>query len=199
MQIEKYEYKGYTISIHTDEDPENPRTEWDNFGKMMCFHTKYNLGDKHDLYRDQFSSWGELEKYLIKEKKAVVLIPLYLYDHSGTTMNTSPFSCQWDSGQVGFIYATREDIQKEYNVTNITQKIHKKVTDLLTGEVKTYDQYLTSEVYGYEITDNEEESIDSCWGFFGDIKYVKSEAESVVDYYNQERIKNNGEQTNLDI
>ena len=199
MQIEKYEYKGYTISIHIDEPPQNPRTEWDNFGKMVCFHRVYDLGDKHNLNKDQFSSWNELKEYLIKEEKAAVILPLYLYDHSGITMNTTPFSCPWDSGQVGFIYATREEIQEEYNITNITQKIHKKVADLLTSEVKTYDQYLTGEVYGYEITDSEEEFIDSCWGFFGDINYVKSEAEKEVDYHHTEKIKNGGQQTKLDI
>lgn len=197
--IEKYEYKGYTISIHIDETPQNPRTEWDNFGKMVCFHRRYDLGDKHNLNKDQFSSWDEVKEYLIKEEKAAVILPLYLYDHSGITMSTTPFLCRWDSGQVGFIYATREGIQKEYNITNITQKTHKKVANLLTSEVKTYDRYLIGEVYGYEITDNEEEFIDYCLGFFCDIKYVKSEAEAGVDYYHTEKIKNEGQQTKLYI
>ena len=35
-----------------------------------------------------------------------VFLPLYLFDHSGITMNTSGFSCPWDSGQVGWIFCT---------------------------------------------------------------------------------------------
>ena len=38
-----------------------------------------------------------------------LMLPLYLYDHSGITMNTTGFSCPWDSGQVGWIYAFKED------------------------------------------------------------------------------------------
>ena len=36
------------------------------------------------------------------------ILPLYLYDHSGLSMNTSGFSCPWDSGQVGWIYCNNE-------------------------------------------------------------------------------------------
>ena len=38
---------------------------------------------------------------LIGELENVVILPLYLHDHSGLTMNTSGFHCPWDSGQVG--------------------------------------------------------------------------------------------------
>lgn len=30
------EYRGYTIRIVSDEDPMNPRTEWDNAAVMVC-------------------------------------------------------------------------------------------------------------------------------------------------------------------
>lgn len=33
-----------------------------------------------------------------------VILPVYMHDHSGITFSTSPFSCSWDSGQVGVIY-----------------------------------------------------------------------------------------------
>ena len=38
----------YTLKIVHDEEPINPREEWDNFGHMICWHSRYNLGDKHD-------------------------------------------------------------------------------------------------------------------------------------------------------
>jgi len=37
-----------------------------------------------------------------------VILPLYLYDHGGITMSTGAFSCPWDSGQVGWIYAPKK-------------------------------------------------------------------------------------------
>jgi len=54
--------------------------------------------------------------------KTHIILPLYLYDHSGITMNTTGFSCGWDSGQVGYIVMSYEKIRKEYNWKNITKK-----------------------------------------------------------------------------
>ena len=45
--------------------------------------------------------------------QAYVLLPLYLYEHGGMTMNTRGYSCSWDSGQVGFIYASKETFRNE--------------------------------------------------------------------------------------
>ena len=51
---------------------------------------------------------GELFS-LVEQMDGMVILPLYLYDHSGITMNTCGFSCPWDSGQVGWIYASAMD------------------------------------------------------------------------------------------
>ena len=45
MSQDTEEYKGYTINIDYDEDPMNPRTDWDNAAVMVCWHRRYNLGD----------------------------------------------------------------------------------------------------------------------------------------------------------
>lgn len=37
-----------TVAILPDRDPMNPRTDWDNVSKMICWHRRYNLGDKHN-------------------------------------------------------------------------------------------------------------------------------------------------------
>ena len=46
--VDTIEYKGYEIEIRTDEMAQDPRTEFDERGTMVCFHSRYNLGDKHD-------------------------------------------------------------------------------------------------------------------------------------------------------
>lgn len=174
--LESIEYKGYTIKLYTDDDPMNPRTEWDNFGNMVCWHRRYSLGDKHD-FRDP----EDFQDFLNEHKGNIVLMPLYLYDHSGITISTSAFSCPWDSGQVGWIYATYADIRKEYSTKYVTKKIIEKVRQLLTSEVNVYDQYLTGQVYGFVIEDNSGESVESCWGYYGDSDYCINEARSIVD------------------
>lgn len=162
---------GRTLKIYVDNDPLNPRKEWDNLGTMVCFHRRYDLGDNHSLRADDFSGWDEIEEYLIREKDAVVILPVYMYDHSGIVLNTSGFSCPWDSGQVGFIYVSKSKIEEEYGQdTRENRDIARRV---LEGEVEEYSKYLSGDVYGYKVFDEEEdeEEIDSCWGYY-DIKYI---------------------------
>ena len=165
-------YKGFTIKIEQDDDSQNPR-EWDNLGTMVCWHNGYNLGDKHD-----FDSPSDFRDEINKDN--AIILPLFLYDHSGITMSTSSFSCPWDSGQVGYIYVTLKDVRKEYGVKRITKAIRQKATNLLISEVETFDQYLTGDVYGYMV----EETGDSCWGYFGQegIEQAISEAKDGIDY-----------------
>ena len=41
--------KPYLLQVMLDEEPENPREECDLFGRMVCWHRKYRLGDEHFL------------------------------------------------------------------------------------------------------------------------------------------------------
>ena len=34
----------YLLQIMMDDEPLNPRTDYDNFGHMACWHRRYNLG-----------------------------------------------------------------------------------------------------------------------------------------------------------
>jgi hypothetical protein len=173
--VEAYEVDGKVIQIFTDEDPENPR-EWDNLGTMACSHRRYSLGDDEaKINIDNYGSWEEVKKHLIKDEKAVVIMPLYLYDHSGITMSTKPFGDRWDSGQVGYIYATQERLDKEYEGYSQKKKLElaKKV---LEGEVKTYDQFITGDIYTFAVTDLKSGEDSRVSGFYG-IKHAKEEAE----------------------
>lgn len=164
------------IEVRWDECPSNPR-EWDNVGKMVCFHGRYHLGDKHEYRHDDYNGWQDMKKAIVKEEDVVAIFPLYLYDHSGITISTSPFGCRWDSGQVGWIYATRKDVRKAYGVKKVTKQVVEKVEQCLQDEVKTYDAYISGEVYGYRVY-----KIDVC-----DKGHEHLELEdSVGGYYNLE-------------
>lgn len=158
---------GNVLEIVTDSNPPNPRTEWDNLGTMVCFHKRYNLGDKHDYRHGDYGSWDEMKDAIIKNENVAVIKPLYLYDHSGITISTGEFSNKWDSGQVGFIFISKAKVRKEYSVKRISKKLLAKIETYIDGEVETYDQYLTGDVYGFKLYNSEGEEIDSCWGFYG--------------------------------
>ena len=99
------------------------------------------------------------------------MLSLRLYDHSGISMSTStryPYNCPWDSGWIGLIYVTQEKL-------NETGTDKKTAEDILEAEVKTYDQYLRGDIYGFTLYEvkkcdlgyEHREIIDSCWGFYG--------------------------------
>jgi len=175
--IHDEKYKGYTIEIWPDETPENPR-EWDNLGIMVYGHGRYILGDE-TFDTDRYEGWEDLKKHLIEDEGAIVILPLYLYDHSGITMNTTGFSCPWDSGQVGFIYVNKQQIDKIGPSDTSIEKLEK----YLKSEVEQFDDYLTGRVYGYKVLDPDGVEIDSCWGFYGDYDEsgLMDEVRAIVD------------------
>ena len=155
---------------------------------MVCFHKRYDLGDKTDYRSEDYDSWKELMLGIIENEGEVFILPLYLYDHSGITISTSSFSCPWDSGQVGFIFVSKHKVKKE----GIDED---KVIDYLKNEVKTYDQYLTGDVWGYKVYEIEEcnlgcehkKLVDSCWGFYGEDE-CRSEGENILQHYEKELV-----------
>jgi hypothetical protein len=168
-------YKGFNIKIESDEDPCNPVKEYDMFGRLaLSSRCRYDFG--HETFSDPEEFLADL-----KAQKAVIL-DVYMYEHSGITINTSGFSCRWDSGQVGFIYITREEIRKEFPGWKIlNRKRLQQIEKMLRSTVEEVDNYLTGNVWGFIVEDKAGEQIESCWGFNGDYKYCLEEAKFAVD------------------
>ena len=192
--IDTFDVDGYRVKIVYDNDADDPRY-WDNLGKMVCFHKKYKLGDKHYFDADVYNGWEDMKEHITYLEDVCVILPLYLYDHSGITISTTPFNDRWDSGQVGWIYATKQDVRKEYRTRYISETIREKVETFLKGEVETYNKYITGQVYMYNIYKVETCSlgdehltfVDSCSGYY-DVEDCKSEA---TDYINSVKFESN--------
>ena len=138
----------------------------------------------------------EAMQKVISEK--YLMLPLYLYDHSGLAMSTESFSgraphAEWDSGQVGWIYVSKEDALKEFDADKMTGAIRQKADALMRSEVAAYDSYLRGECYGFELYKNGELS-DSCWGFMGNFsdvlkdmaEYLPDECKGMVDHLEEQ-------------
>lgn len=173
------------LAIEADPTVEDRIDYWENGIGWRRLTIKYpNLID-HSV-----NACEERVKALIEKAidKYYIILPLYLYDHSGITISTGPFSCPWDSGQIGYIYISIENILKEFNRKKMSKKLKQKAIDLLRGEVNAYDDYLTGNVYGYTIepTDKNKsiECDDSCWGFYGDHENsgLLESAKGSIDY-----------------
>jgi hypothetical protein len=81
-----------------------------------------------------------------------------MYDHSGCTVSLNPFSCQWDSGIVGFVIISSGAYTYTYD----------SARKYAEGFVADLDTWLQGEIWGYIIEDGKEDIVDSCGGFFGD-------------------------------
>jgi hypothetical protein len=175
--FEKGNVKAY---IKMDEDPSNPR-EWDNFGHIVAVHGRYNLGDVGQaINSENFQGWDEIEAFLRKERGADIMFPLYLYDHSGLRLKVGSFQgllsqghAEFDSGQIGFIYATKAEIKAEYKGNKI------KALKRLEGVVETYDAYLSGRVYA-AVIERFGEVIECVGGYF-DYESAKADLKSMFE------------------
>jgi len=183
--VETIELEDLTVKIYQDDFPESPR-EWSNLGHMICHHPRYNFGDEQFNPNTVANSVKEFEQYLETERDAYIMLPLYIYDHSGVTMTARSERAsmypdrQWDVSHVGYIYITAAKIKEEYSVKRISKQLRERVTEYLMGEVDTYDKYLQGDVWGYVIEDSDGNDLDSCWGLF-EFEYAKKEAMGIAE------------------
>ncbi len=189
----------YTISVVPDYEPMNPR-EWDNLGTIYYRHRDYVLGEKQvpdqyysDILKDTLylnnENKAEYTRGYIEEvtgETVAIILPLEIYDHSGITIwvghNPDHHDYKWDCSHVGYIAVTKEKIRKEYNVKRISKQLLARIEDQLRQEIKTFDDFITGNCYGYVIEKNGGE-IDSCWGFLGDSDYAMQEGLSSAKWY----------------
>ena len=173
---ETRDYKGYTIKImledHVDE-MDNPRAD-EPIGTMTCFHRNYRLGDEHGYSQNDFKGWNDERKLgfagLLRRLRIdldiIEVRPLYLYDHSGITISHHPFSCPWDSGQVGWHFITKQNYRKVFGGKRVSKKARAKVKTILDYEIENYDSYLCGEIYWVQVTGPYDWE-DTCHGFLG--------------------------------
>jgi len=185
------------FEIKQDDCPESPR-EWDNLGTFIMQHGRYEFGDRTFEVDGSYISFEDYFKYHLRtvhdcSLDDTVYLPVYMYDHSGITISTTPFSSRWDSGQIGYIYAVKDDIRKEYNVKRISSKLREQVLSILRAEIQTLDQYLIGDTYGFNI-EYDDGSSNSCWGFYGD----NPKTNGMYDHWTDEEIKYYEEQYNGD-
>jgi hypothetical protein len=162
--VTSFEAEGFTVEIHIDEDCDSPRAN-DPVGTIVGWHRRYELTDERpDSHR--FATPDDFHAYLRKAKPPLVL-PLYLLDHSGLALSTTDFRDPWDSGQVGYIYATAKAIKSAFCADTVSSATLDAARKILVAEVADFGAYLNGECYGYVLRDAAGAEVDACWGFIG--------------------------------
>jgi hypothetical protein len=179
--INEFEYNKHTIRIiETDASEESPR-EYDPLGIMVTFHSNVNYNDLVPALRaSDYESLEAVKAHLIEEYDPVVILPVYLYDHSGMRMSVKPFSDRFDSGQLGFIFTTREKMHKHRTFKRLTKKLRDEAEQQLIGEIETMDQWLSGEAYGFVIDPQSDDDEEGLHEEYGSAYYDAEEAEIVA-------------------
>lgn len=192
---------------------ESPRDGY-AFGALLAEHPHYTLGDQDgpaqelaDFIKDMREWHSGLAlidavlKHLQRHFGSTVVLPLYLYDHSGISM--APGSNLlggggiqaggWDTSVVGFAFDTTKD-REGGGVPDVEAA--------LRAEVKQYSAHLEGQYFGLieeelmsvhttvshngeVVRDDEDDKwveVDACWGYLG-YEYACHEAKAFVTWH----------------
>lgn len=147
---------GHRIEVEYDDCPENPR-EWHNVWTILTAQSRHLDID------------GTYHEGAIPED-ADMVVPVYRYEHGAVLYRAgdeNPFSCPWDSGQIGVAYLPFGTLSDEWPNESVTGA-KEKARACLDGELSAYTAWANGEVYAYTVFDPDGDIIDGCSGFFPD-------------------------------
>lgn len=167
----------YVLDI--DENPENPFTFSDTGVSFLV--------DKENRYFGGLAT-SDAPDTPDSEEWAFVF-PLYGYVHSGQAVSLSPFSCSWDSGQIGFVGITKENLSGIFGKdTN-----EEKAKEIVQSNLDALNAYLSGDCWFIAIQRKvcEEcdtwETLDKVFGFYGK-GYAEAEAITMLKWYEKQTL-----------
>ena len=138
---------------------------------LVGWHRRYNIGASQ-TFKDPKS----LEDYIKANGgwKRWLVLPLYMIDHSGLAFSMSPFSCPWDSGQVGVVCLNR-------NAPHFKCRKRDKLIKIMSDFVRAYSALHEGQVFYYNLDTEDGEEVSSCGGYYGPnnkevLEEIRSEA-----------------------
>lgn len=183
--------------------------EEDDYSDHYYEYEETYCGEKHTYYIDADTDMGEdgiaqqmadelelTEKlHLIDETGNVAMLPISMYEHSGISIWLGSTyghpDARWDCSSIGFAYVEKATAEKEMTQRKLKDEQKndwkKWAYDIMESEMKTYNKFVSGEVYGYMIEDEYgEEGSDTdlcgCWGFY-DKEEMLQEAKDDIDNY----------------
>jgi hypothetical protein len=156
--------------IEQDPDPISPREQADNNLFLVAKHDQFYVSAPGETRVPQYAN-EVVDKY----KKTHWIFPIEAYIHSGVALAFSGEGNfpdrQWDVSQLGFIFASK----KEW-------RLSKSAREAAKGLIDHWNQYLSGDVWGYILENNEGEVIESVWGFYGH-EYCEEQAKASMKPY----------------
>ena len=181
---ETYTHKGIPVRIVWDEDARNPYTEWDNASELL-YDGDYDFGvsappHPESVYADTPSS-AIMARYLTLFGGYAVAIPWSLSDYGSGGLRVH-LDTPDDDPAIGWLVMTPETVREEWDGDL------EKAEACARAEFDSFRAYCEQEVFGYIVAEGTSDE-DSCWGFYGDMKYVTEEANAAAEWIAEERAR----------
>ena len=190
---ETFEHAGVEVRIVYDYYPENPRECRDSIATYIWADSEYaGLKDDERIDLDRFyfreSKWTSTAiaaRYLTLMDNNVVAVPFRIDDY-GSNGSKAYLTDVDDDRCTGFIVMSRKDAEAEWTLYPEWDPL-----EYIKAEFSEFQAWIEGEVYGFVIepTEDDEEG-DSCFGFYGDIDYVRKEAKEAAEHVAHERMIN---------
>lgn len=166
----------FTVEIIPDYDAESPGDSEDKDGAFVVanhrdFAPRNPLNIRPADVRgdgDEDEGSGYAADYWI--------FPLFAYIHGGVSLSLGSFRCPWDSGQIGYLLLARSTWGNEPAAQAAAE-----------STVAAWNQYLSGDVYGYRVLDEDGDCLDSCWGFYGQDD-AESEGRAAAEYLERKAV-----------
>lgn len=206
--LDRILYREYTIEILPDYDAGNPFVEFDELSTLVLHQRaeqhfgwstdkdwaallqgKLNEIAEQGVIERLYGPGGALEtvnRWLETDHHIPVVLPVSALDHSGVLpyLGTGAHPVDpggWDSGWVGWLFATPEQLRKA-ELTDPGQ-----IEKSLRASFAQFAAWVSGDVVGYRIVDGAGTELTSCWGFYGSDTFREpdgwalSECRAIID------------------
>lgn len=161
--------RGLTISLHTDEDARSP-DEWENNDIFLAYDTRrVRAGSKG--YARGGADHADAYHVFALDVKDGPYTTLYLGDVVAAPVEDDEDEDRTD----GYVYVSRKEWPDEDGARKAAESL-----------VEEWNTYLSGDVYGYTVEDEDGEQVESCWGFYG-IDAVREEARAAANSHADKR------------
>jgi hypothetical protein len=182
MKVSEETFKGVKYCISMDSDSESPLEHDELFYVVSNSYTRSMNGSKTDPfelagyeldYEDRDEDIEKIETFMRNNSRYLVL-PLYKFEHSGVAYSTVPFSCRWDSGQMGWLLIDRD----EMGWSRWSAKRKAQAIKLAESALVTYSSWCNGDVYRFDITVTDE----GYGGYFSQEDAIAGAEEYINEY-----------------
>jgi hypothetical protein len=160
--IETIRTRGLTIDIYQDEDATSPE-EWGNDDLFLSYDCRRVGAGRKGYARDGARYLGDYHVYVLDVNDGP-----YTILSLGATLAPLAEDDEEEVNHKGYVYVSRAEWPDEDGARKAAVSL-----------VEEWNTYLSGDVYGYVIRDEDGADLDSCWGFYG-MDTVKEEARSAA-------------------